>query len=134
ITKPLISKALRTLPMYRQTRLTSSRHGDAACTNWRRSCSRTERWLLQSVLACPIGFSKCQETFMTRNLLITAMLGFSLAQASLVIAQGAPAAPSGAAGSDKEPVVEDFKLSSLNQPNEQYPQVNSQRRVRTRVV
>jgi enterochelin esterase family protein len=33
-----------------------------------------------------------------------------------------------------EPVVEDFKPSSLNQPGKQYPQVNSERRVRVRVV
>jgi enterochelin esterase family protein len=33
-----------------------------------------------------------------------------------------------------QPVVEDFKPSSLNQPGKQYPQVNSERRVRTRVV
>jgi hypothetical protein len=33
-----------------------------------------------------------------------------------------------------EPAVEDFKPSSLNQPGKQYPQVNSERRVRTRVV
>mgnify|MGYP001251350162 CR=1 FL=1 len=33
-----------------------------------------------------------------------------------------------------EPPVEDFKPSSLNQPGRQYPQVNSERRVRTRVV
>jgi enterochelin esterase family protein len=33
-----------------------------------------------------------------------------------------------------EPVVEDFKPSSLNQPGKQYPQVNSERRVRARVV
>ncbi len=30
--------------------------------------------------------------------------------------------------------VEDFKPSSLNQPGKQYPQVNSERRVRARVV
>ena len=30
--------------------------------------------------------------------------------------------------------VEDFKPSSLNQPGKQYPQVNSERRVRVRVV
>src|SRR5689334_9167228 len=30
--------------------------------------------------------------------------------------------------------VEDFKPSSLNQPGKQYPQVNSERRVRTRIV
>ena len=33
-----------------------------------------------------------------------------------------------------EAVVEDFKPSSLNQPGKQYPQVNSERRVRARVV
>ncbi len=32
------------------------------------------------------------------------------------------------------PAVEDFKPSSLNQPGKQYPQVNSERRVRARVV
>ncbi len=32
-----------------------------------------------------------------------------------------------------EAVVEDFKASSLNQPGKQYPQVNSERRVRTRI-
>lgn len=31
-------------------------------------------------------------------------------------------------------VVEDFKPSSLNQPNQQYPQVNSERRARFRIV
>src|ERR1041385_989361 len=33
-----------------------------------------------------------------------------------------------------QPVVEDFKASSLNQSGKQYPQVNSERRVRTRIV
>ena len=33
-----------------------------------------------------------------------------------------------------QPAVEDFKPSSLNQPNKQYPQVNSERRVRARVA
>ena len=33
-----------------------------------------------------------------------------------------------------QPVVDDFKPSSLNQPGKQYPQVNSERRVRTRIV
>jgi len=32
-----------------------------------------------------------------------------------------------------QPAVEDFKPSSLNQPGKQYPQVNSERRVRARV-
>ena len=34
---------------------------------------------------------------------------------------------------DKTPPVEDFKPSALNQPGKQYPEVNSQRRVRTRL-
>src|ERR1039457_5674557 len=33
-----------------------------------------------------------------------------------------------------QPAVEDFKPSSLNQPGKQYPQVNSEGRVRARVV
>jgi alpha-N-arabinofuranosidase len=33
-----------------------------------------------------------------------------------------------------QPPVEDFKPSSLNQPGKQYPQVNSERRVRARVI
>src|SRR5208282_6266737 len=33
-----------------------------------------------------------------------------------------------------QPVAEDFKPSSLNQPGKKYPQVNSERRVRARVV
>ena len=33
-----------------------------------------------------------------------------------------------------QPPVEDFKPSTLNQPGQQYPQVNSERRVRYRVV
>jgi hypothetical protein len=32
-----------------------------------------------------------------------------------------------------QPVVEDFKPSSLNQPGQQYPQVNSQRYARFRI-
>lgn len=35
---------------------------------------------------------------------------------------------------ETEPVVDDFKPSSLNQPGKTYPQVNSERRVRARVV
>jgi enterochelin esterase family protein len=39
-----------------------------------------------------------------------------------------------AAAQTNQPPVEDFKPSTLNQPNRQYPQVNSERRVRARVV
>ena len=34
----------------------------------------------------------------------------------------------------EQPIVDDFKPSTLNQPGQQYPQVNSQRRVRYRIV
>src|SRR5436190_10835088 len=37
-------------------------------------------------------------------------------------------------GQTTQPVVEDFKPSELNQPGQQYPQVNSQRYARFRVV
>ena len=50
-----------------------------------------------------------------------------LALASLLIGQPGRA-------QTNEPAVEDFKPSSLNQPGKQYPQVNSERRVRARVV
>ncbi len=45
----------------------------------------------------------------------------------------ASAAPADA-GVAAAPVVEDFQPSSLNQPGQQYPQVNSERRVRFRIV
>ena len=47
----------------------------------------------------------------------------------LVLLTGVPAM-----SQTNQPVVEDFKPSSLNQPGKQYPQVNSERRVRARVV
>jgi enterochelin esterase-like enzyme len=52
------------------------------------------------------------------------------------IAQPAQAPQGGRGGQapveiDKAPPVEDFKPSGLNQPGKQYPEVNSQRRVRT---
>ena len=37
-------------------------------------------------------------------------------------------------GQDAQPVKEDFKPSELNQPGQKYPQVNSQRYARFRVV
>ena len=46
----------------------------------------------------------------------------------------AQTAPPQTAASQAAPAVEDFKPSSLNQPGKQYPQVNSERRVRARVV
>ena len=52
------------------------------------------------------------------------------------IAQGPPGAQAGRGARppveiDKTPPVEDFKPSALNQPGKQYPEVNSQARVRT---
>lgn len=38
------------------------------------------------------------------------------------------------AQANQTPAVEDFKPSSLNQPNQQYPQVNSERQARFRIV
>ena len=46
----------------------------------------------------------------------------------------AQTAPPQSAAPQTAPAVEDFKPSSLNQPGKQYPQVNSERRVRARVV
>ena len=43
-------------------------------------------------------------------------------------------AAASAAAQTTQPVAEDFKPSSLNQPGQQYPQVNSQRYARFRVV
>jgi len=58
-----------------------------------------------------------------------------------VMAQAPPAAPAAPAGRGAQPPIEidktapteDFKPSSLNQPGKQYPEVNSQRRVRTQL-
>jgi enterochelin esterase-like enzyme len=50
-----------------------------------------------------------------------------IAVASVLAAQLCPA-------QTNEPPLEDFKPSSLNQPGQQYPQVNSERRVRYRIV
>jgi enterochelin esterase family protein len=37
-------------------------------------------------------------------------------------------------GKETQVVLEDFKLSSINQKGKQYPQVNSQRRVHARIL
>ena len=52
----------------------------------------------------------------------TALLGLALLSGLPAMAQ------------TNQPVIEDFKPSSLNQPGKPYPQVNSERRVRARVV
>jgi enterochelin esterase family protein len=56
------------------------------------------------------------------NLMKTAILNLALLASLPALAQ------------TNEPAVEDFKPSSLNQPGKQYPQVNSERRVRARVI
>ena len=63
---------------------------------------------------------------LSRNFLVdhpVALLGLAV-----VLLAGLPAR-----GQTNEQVVEDFKPSTLNQPNKQFPQVNSEGRVRTRV-
>ena len=52
--------------------------------------------------------------------------------ASPILAQP-PQAPANAAPAPLGPAVEDFKPSSANQPGSEYPQVNSERRVRVRI-
>jgi enterochelin esterase-like enzyme len=52
----------------------------------------------------------------------TAILSLTLAASLPALAQ------------TNQPAVEDFKPSSINQPGKQYPQVNSEKRVRARVV
>ena len=57
--------------------------------------------------------------------------------ALLAVLPGLPAiaqAPQTVNAAPQAQPVEDFKPSSLNQPGKQYPQVNSERRVRARVV
>ena len=56
-------------------------------------------------------------------LVLLLLLAGQLALAQATQAQTAPA--------QTAPPVEDFKPSELNQPGKQYPEVNSQRRVRT---
>jgi enterochelin esterase-like enzyme len=45
-----------------------------------------------------------------------------------------PQAPANPAPASQAPAVNDFKPSSANQPGKEYPQVNSERRVRVRIV
>ena len=58
----------------------------------------------------------------TRAFMKTAILSLTLAASLPALAQ------------TNQPAVEDFKPSSINQPGKQYPHVNSERRVRARVV
>ena len=72
---------------------------------------------------------------MTR--LLTAVVATTLFAVQIVLAQGAPG-PQGpalvAAAAPLGPPVEDFKPASSNQWGKEYPQVNSERRARFRIV
>ncbi len=59
---------------------------------------------------------------------------FTSAQPTQVPPPEAAAKPASSPSQADQAVVDDFKPSSVNQPGKQYPQVNSERRVRTRVV
>src|ERR1035438_8071920 len=101
-------------------------------------------------LTCPVsiaGSAHYQEAPMHKAILTLALLpALSALPALSQPPQGAPAGQGAQAGRgaqggraaqppveiDRTPPVEDFKPSALNQPGRQYPEVNSQRRVRTR--
>ena len=57
-----------------------------------------------------------------------------LAAAAAPILAQPPQAPASAVPAPQGPAVNDFKPSSANQPGSEYPQVNSERRVRVRIV
>src|ERR671939_69060 len=88
-------------------RRTNGSHGAAVCI---------------SSLLCYSRIRQTEVASFWNYLMKTRILTLSLLAAFSVIAQ------------TNQPVVEDFKPSSLNQPGKQYPQVNSERRVRARVV
>ena len=64
------------------------------------------------------------------------LLALPLLAVQLAVAQSAPpqAAAPQAAPAPSMPAVEDFKPATSNQPGKQYPQVNSERRARFRIV
>lgn len=62
------------------------------------------------------------RTSNTKYIMKTAILGFTLLASLQALAQ------------TNEPVAEDFQPSALNQPGQKYPQVNSQRYARFRIV
>jgi len=59
---------------------------------------------------------------------------FTSAEPTQVPPSDAAAKPASSPPQADQAVVDDFKPSSVNQPGKQYPQVNSERRVRARVV
>lgn len=61
-------------------------------------------------------------------------LSIVFAVASAPLLAQPPQAPTGAIAAPQTAAVEDFKPSSANQPGSQYPQVNSERRVRVRIA
>ena len=66
-----------------------------------------------------------------RNALNRALITFLIAAAGLGLAPQQAAAQ---AQAEAPPIVEDFRPSSLNQPGQEYPQVNSQGYARFRVI
>ncbi|MFL6416421.1 MAG: alpha/beta hydrolase-fold protein [Bryobacteraceae bacterium] len=70
-----------------------------------------------------------------KNTVLSIVLIFSAMSATAQQPAAAPAGPGARppVEIDKTPPIEDFKPSALNQPGKQYPEVNSQRRVRTQL-
>ena len=74
---------------------------------------------------------------MKRVLALLSFTGISVLTSSVVFTQGAPpqgAAAPQAAAAPLGPPVEDFKAASSNQWGKEYPQVNSERRARFRIM
>ncbi len=67
------------------------------------------------------------------NVCVSTFVVAVLLTVSPVLAQP-PQAPANAAPALQGPAVNDFKPSAANQPGSEYPQVNSERRVRARIV
>ena len=85
-------------------------------------CCQTQPVALTIQALRSSGLYRCPNNLNTPNPMKSVIV-------SLALLAGLPAV-----AQTNEPVVEDFKPSSLNQPGKQYPQVNSERRVRARVV
>jgi enterochelin esterase family protein len=75
------------------------------------------------------AFSRRQETVMKARVRTLALL--LVTAAAPILAQSPQAAQNPA---PQGPAVNDFKPSSANQPGSEYPQVNSERRVRVRIA
>ncbi len=85
-------------------------------------CCQTQPVALTIQTLRSSGLYRCPNNLNPPNPMKSVIIGLALLAGLPAVAQ------------TNEPVVEDFKPSSLNQPGKQYPQVNSERRVRARVV